>query len=658
MRCHLLLTFYSFYWCVLAFGAGDVTLIKPEQFNTLKSTEKEPCEAAEKYRNQAKETNDSSYYHLDLAYRFAENCDNFELKTQIAFQLGQLLTSHGEHILAKAYLDQALNGYFMLRDTSYVAKTYKAMGVNYKYNSQFIEALESFNRAAEYFHSINDKEGIATIELNIGLIHKNMRRFDEAKVKYHSALKLFTELGSNELMADCQNNLGNVFKNEENYDSAFYYMYVTLASREKYGPDRKLGFIYHNLANLHLNTKNIDSAKYYVDQSIELKNKIGNMRDLASDYTIYGDIYLEIGDNNKAIAAFEKARELYIETANLDLDYETSLQLATAYYEAKNYRKAAENYQLYFTQRDSLRLKNDPLNIENEFISYEFLKDSIETEKIRLEQELQEAKYRNKQLSNRSITNQLYFISGLVGLLILMIVLLFISFRKRLKQGKEHQEILALQNEELKRTLVSKEEKETLLKEIHHRVKNNLQIISSLIRLQSGYINESNFRERLNEIENRILSMSLIHEKLYQSNNLSKLEVKSYIRDLCINILESYQIKRKVKFVFDIDSSEFNIDTLIPMGLILNEVVSNALKHAFHNVDEGQIRIDLKNTQEVGKILIIKDNGNGSEQDVETLKEDSLGMELIFSLTDQLDGELEISTTDGFEYRFYFPDLI
>lgn len=282
--------------------------------------------------------------------------------------------------------------------------------------------------------------------------------------------------------------------------------------------------------------------------------------------------------------------------------------------------------------------------------------------KLLIETELREVKHKNKQLANQSITNQLYFILGNLGILVLMIVLLIISFRKRLAQAREHRFVLAEQNQELKKTLVSKEEKETLLKEIHHRVKNNLQIISSLIRLQSGYINENNFQEHLNEIENRILSMALVHEKLYQSSDLSRLLVKSYIRDLCINVLESYQSKRRVKFAFNIDKGEYSIDTLIPLGLILNETISNALKHAFYEREQGLIEVTLKEKEEskttaAKTILIIKDDGIGADLTIEELKEDSLGMDLIFSLTEQLDGTLDINTTDGFTYNFTFPKL-
>ncbi|NOQ70461.1 MAG: tetratricopeptide repeat protein [Crocinitomix sp.] len=657
MRYPLIIVFLLFGLLSYAQMDNEIELISDESYEQAYGSIADPCIKAKELNDYSQTNKDSTVYFLHIAAQISQACSDISTRAYIRFDLGQTLTGNGNHELALFYLNLALNDFFILEDTNYVAKTHKAIGVNYKRTSKFTEALKSFNLAAEYFHLANNKEGIALIELNIGLILKNMNRFEEARLKYHSALNLFTELNSIELIADCQNNLGNLFKNEEKYDSAFHYMYLTLASREQHGPVRKLGFIYHNLANVHIKTGNLDSAIWYLDQSIPLKKKLGNGRELSSDYFIYGNIYERQGKYNEAVQMYESARLLNYNQQSGDIDYQVSLELSHAYFELKNYKKSAENYELYFKQSELLKLNNDPFAIESQLSAYEFLKDSIKMDKLRINQELQEVKYKNKQLSNESITSRLYFILGILALIILMIVLLLISFRKRLQQAKNHRSILAEQNEELKRTLVSKEEKETLLKEIHHRVKNNLQIISSLIRLQSGYINENNFRERLNEIENRILSMALVHEKLYQSTNLSKLEVKSYVRDLCINILESYQSKIRVKFVFDIDKGEYSIDTLIPFGLILNETVSNALKHAFYEREEGIIEVTLKENDNAETIMVIKDNGIGADLTIDELKEDSLGMDLIFSLTEQLDGELSIDTADGFAYTFTFPKL-
>jgi len=152
--------------------------------------------------------------------------------------------------------------------------------------------------------------------------------------------------------------------------------------------------------------------------------------------------------------------------------------------------------------------------------------------------------------------------------------------------------------------------------------------------------------------------MALVHEKLYQSDELSKLNVKNYIKELVGNIYESYESGVPIEFKYEVSDLKYSIDTLIPIGLIINEVVSNSLKYAFQGKESGHIYIKFCNECYDSKtVLIIKDDGIGADLQFEELSADSLGMELIESLTDQLDGKFELNTDDGFRYFFTFPTL-
>ena len=150
--------------------------------------------------------------------------------------------------------------------------------------------------------------------------------------------------------------------------------------------------------------------------------------------------------------------------------------------------------------------------------------------------------------------------------------------------------------------------------------------------------------------------MSLIHEKLYKSSNLAKLKIKNYIQDLCFTILETYESDVKIDFSFEIEEQEFGIDTLIPLGLIINELLSNSIKYAFEGKTEGHIDIALSFSEDE-TVFILKDNGMGADLTWEELKEDSLGLELVESLTEQLDGKMDLETSTGFHYTFTFPLL-
>lgn len=210
--------------------------------------------------------------------------------------------------------------------------------------------------------------------------------------------------------------------------------------------------------------------------------------------------------------------------------------------------------------------------------------------------------------------------------------------------------------EQLKASL---KEKEVLLKEIHHRVKNNLQIISSLLKLQSAYIKEQQAVDMFKDSQNRIRSMALIHEKLYQSKDLSKIDFAEYIRDLTFNLLRSYKTNSQIiSLKTTVNDIWLNIDTAIPCGLIINELVSNSLKHAFTPTNrENQISINLNSDGDKKFLLIISDNGCGFPQELDFRNTESLGLELVCTLTEQLEGTIELDSSTGTSFKIKFSEI-
>jgi PAS domain S-box-containing protein len=201
-------------------------------------------------------------------------------------------------------------------------------------------------------------------------------------------------------------------------------------------------------------------------------------------------------------------------------------------------------------------------------------------------------------------------------------------------------------------------EKEVLLQEIHHRVKNNLQVISSLLDLQSQQIENSLMLEVFRESQNRVKSMALVHEKLYQSKNFAKINFAEYTESLLNYLLKAYELHSgNVTLEIDIDEVTFNIDTAIPCGLIINELVSNALKYAFPDNQVGIIRIQLQVEGERDFTLTIQDNGVGLPLDWDIKNVKSLGLQLVKVLTKQLKGTLEIDRSLGSQFRVKFSEL-
>ncbi len=202
-------------------------------------------------------------------------------------------------------------------------------------------------------------------------------------------------------------------------------------------------------------------------------------------------------------------------------------------------------------------------------------------------------------------------------------------------------------------------EKEVLLKEIHHRVKNNLQIISSLLNLQSTYIKDQQALGMFKESQNRVRSMALIHEKLYQSKDIARVDFAEYIRNLAGNLIRSYgSSPAMVKLVIDADQISLGVDTAIPCGLIINELVTNSLKYAFPDGRRGEIRVSLKRENGDGLYrLVIADNGVGLPASIEPRKTATLGLQLVTTLVDQLNGSIEIKRGNGTEFIVTFSEM-
>ena len=205
-------------------------------------------------------------------------------------------------------------------------------------------------------------------------------------------------------------------------------------------------------------------------------------------------------------------------------------------------------------------------------------------------------------------------------------------------------------DEQIKASL---KEKEVLLKEIHHRVKNNLQVMSSLLSLQTQYLNDPDALAKFRVSMDRIKSMALIHDKLYRSGNLSRIYFPGYAEDLTHDLVNTYVTDRIIEMDLRLEPVSFDVDTAMPLGLIINELVSNSLKHAFPDTERGTILVALRKEQ--GSLtLTIADNGVGFPGDIDFAETQSLGMQLVVSLVEQLDGTITLTRDGGTEFTITF----
>ena len=222
---------------------------------------------------------------------------------------------------------------------------------------------------------------------------------------------------------------------------------------------------------------------------------------------------------------------------------------------------------------------------------------------------------------------------------------------------KAHHKLYESRNEVQKRIL----EKETLLKEVHHRVKNNLQTVSSLLSLQSRTITDPKISSIIKSSQNRVVSMAMVHEMLYKRDDyLSKIELRPYVKELCDYLVRSIRGSNdRVKVKLDIDDMKLSIDTVIPLGLIINETITNALKYGITEDYKGRIQVSVKKIGEKRYEMFLGDNGIGYPEDVDPKNITSLGLKLIYNLGRQLRGSITRDyAQSGTFYRIEFEEIV
>ncbi len=615
-------------------------------------------DSIEFYHNQATKSSKTSNYLIaknfinqSINYKKRNNLFNFGDEYLI---LASIYKRQGFYDSSLFYLDSA--EYYFKNKSKYKSEYANVLlnkGRVYNKVHKFIPALNHLYKALIIFSELKDTTNMANVYLNYGNTFKNIKKYKQAQQNYLKALSYYQSANQTNFMANCYNNLGNLYSHIKQYDSAKYFFNESIKYREK--GTLRMSYAYHNLANLHLLLNQPDSSLFYINKSLNIKYKINNEHEIIGDYIVLGQIYNDLGDYKNAIYYL---KQVVNKAKALNLKEEAEKHLAKSYLGAKNYKLASIHFNNYTVLNDSVESIYKSKELEKQLIEYELIKDSLERQQLKLKEDIIKEENKNLLLNKQLNQSKLNYSIFIIILILIAGFLFYLSFKRRLKLEQIHKARLEIRNKVLKETLISKDEKEVLLKEIHHRVKNNLQIINSLIRLQSHYMTPKNYVNKLGDTENRIRSMALVHEKLYKSKELSKLDAKEYIQDLVNNLISSYETTTLINIEYLIGDMHYSIDTLVPIGLIINEVVSNSIKYAFQGRDEGEIYIKFCSECKEGKtVLHIKDNGIGADLDVDELSSDSLGMELIQSLAEQLNGEIKLNIDEGFDYFFTFPTL-
>jgi len=526
---------------------------------------------------------------------------------------------------------------------------YNSIGIIHKMIGNYPEAIQNYHIA--YFLSKENKLDFKTAitAVNLGVILKKQEKYEEALRYYLEAEDIYKKKQEYGGLADVYNNIGNIYRLQNKYHEALSYYHLAISNRIEAGEKERLAYTYNNISLVYTELEKYKEAIGFLLKSERIKLKYDDSISLGSTYLNLSEIYLKIDDDLNYRLYADKAFDIALKYKLNDT--RRSIAVNNSSYEAKR-----NNFKEAYIKLLGVYNELDTLDNESQRILTSVLQAQFENKKDEIQiQSLSGAiLLLDKQKNELEKENEISFklIIGLGISLMILIALLFLLYKKQ-NDLKERTEELAESNKRLKESTMSIEEKELLLKEIHHRVKNNLQIIKSLIRLQKSENNALEENNILTDFELRVSSMALVHEYLYKSGNLVTIDLKEYFNNLIENLISVYQLNDEIEVEKKIEIDYLDIDTLVPLGLLSTEIISNSMKYGVSSLKNGKITVFLTPLDSEWYELLIRDNGNGFDFEKEVAK-NTLGLELIATLVEQLDGELSFSNQSGAQFRIKF----
>ena len=530
------------------------------------------------------------------------------------------------------YLNEALTIFKTINRLDFQANAISNKALAYYYRGNFQLALQYHLEALELRKMVGDKKNIAKSYLNIGLVYRSRKDYANAVKFYSQSYDIKKIINDEQGMLNSLINIGAAYQSYGKFDSAYGYGLQALQLATKLNKPEDILASKANIAAALINLKRPDAALPYlrdVEKNVERNSK----KSLITNAESYGDMYLQKNDFAAAIASYQKALELARSNNRQEPMEVFYRKLAKCFFKQNNYKAAYEYFDSSKALSDTLLNAENSRQVNEMSAVYETAEKETQINKLNAENAISntEAKRRRRE-RNYFILSTILFLGLAVGAY------------KAFTNNKKKKELLNTQNIVIEKSL---SEKEILLREIHHRVKNNLQIVSSLLSLQSNYIKDEQALDAVKDSRNRVQSMSLIHQNLYQEENLMGVDVKDYISKLADNLFQSYNIQPdKIKLLKEIEATNLDVDVVVPIGLILNELLTNCLKYAFAPGLEGAIKVILKEQDDVLH-LSVYDNGVGLPADFNPETKKSFGHKMILTFLQKLKGEMKMHSEDG-----------
>jgi two-component system, sensor histidine kinase PdtaS len=579
------------------------------------------------------------------------------------------------HWHARKSLETALQS----ENASEISAGYNMMGNAWESLGQLDSAFNAFHGSYTWGEKAGDHKSIARALLNMGMIHRTRGEYLLALERLHEAKAACIEWNLPLYLPNLLRTIGEVYLHIGEYDLAWDNLHralriaqlnqrqrniastmLTLGDHALLIGDSTEAFCWYEtsrstahdaqipgmeaqanakLVKIYLARRELPAALKAARNAVAQSQEDEDTVTLSQAYHALGLVQFELKDYPAAYQHCKKAHGLALKSDQTNSRMEICNCLWRSAQQAGNGMKALEHHQEYIRLRDSLLNRENSMAIARLEARLDYQErhaaDSIAQAMTTMRRE---AAHQAELAIEQERSRNSLFISGFAAILAIAAVITVVVFRRQNHKLSRQNDLIQSQNTTIQKAL---QEKEVLLREVHHRVKNNLQVMISLLEMQRDKVDDPQALDALLASKGRVQAMTLIHQKLYQQDNIADLEFGTYIRQLAEAIRDLYPLGSRVAMTFDLEECNFSLDTAMPLGLILNELVTNAFKYAYEGRNQGKLHLGLRCIKDEDYALTVEDDGPGLPAAFDLKRTGSLGMQLVAGLSRQLRGRME-----------------
>ena len=534
-------------------------------------------------------------------------------------------------------------------------------------------SLRCQQEALKIAQKLRDKKRIGNAYYLMGCKEQTLKKYGESLQHLQQACNFFEELKMYQKLIESTLKIGQLFSNKLDPNTSIGYYKKTLSLAKQYNYEEYQAYAFTSIASIQgYELNNYQNSLKNYEKGNEICKKLGMEGTLQGSYMNMAGIYMKLKQYDRSIKMLEDVI-VYFKKKNSYDEYAQAMaigKISEVYYEKKEYDKAEqkikESLKLAETQNEFLELRvdytdllrkiNDAQNnipaayqtqkkwrVLYDTLTNQTARKTIATLQIQFEATQRESQIKKLDEQNHAQKTQLtWAMSGFTVLLIFLIGGFYLY--QKLNQNK-------LKVEEQSQQLT------TLMKELHHRSKNNLAIVSSLLSMQSNRLEDKNAAKAVRDGQMRVQAMSLIHQRLYKTDNVSTVNIKDYFTELAESLMQAYEFSpNDFNLTIEVENPALDVDLAIPLGLIVNELITNSFKYAYEGIAHPSLSIYFKNDKDI--TLKVQDNGIGIDEELVGKKTNSFGQKLIKGLSKQMKGKYKFENNQGTFFELRIPKMV